>query len=291
MDTVAGSRFEMEFRPLSESAPHFGEVAPIPWDEETFGFRVADYRPGEFQRPEDGQKMAAALDRWSRENDVELIGCRVPGDSFDVAALLQANGFRFIETQLRGTLPRLRPEAFAPSRLTPRTAEPGDHARIAEIAETAFSFGRYHADPRFPRVLADRRYRSWMERALSSPSPTCRVLVLGPVGRCSAFLHAEVAPGHVDLRLAAAAPGDSGIAAVELFRGTLRAFAAEGVTMATAVFSAANTAVANLYASLGFRFHDPKLLFHWHRPGSRHLISSAAVVSASPAYDGPPDSR
>ena len=44
-----------------------------------------------------------------------------------------------------------------------------------------------------------------------------------------------------------------------------------GYTRAKARISAANTAVVNIYAALGFQFTKPEVVLHWHSPGARHL--------------------
>ena len=137
---------------------------------------------------------------------------------------------------------------------------------------SAFTLGRYHADPRFPRALADRRYRIWVERALTEPHPGTLVLVIGSEGAPGGFLHAEIDKGVADIRLAAVEASAAGIAGPELFRGALHEFASRGATQATARISAANSAVLNIYASLGFRFDEPEIVFHWHRPNAAHLV-------------------
>jgi len=67
-----------------------------------------------------------------------------------------------------------------------------------------------------------------------------------------------------------------------LFRGALRELASRGASQATARISATNTAVLNIYASLGFRFHEPELVFHWHAPTATHLVPLAGVLTQTP---------
>lgn len=292
-------RFEAEHRPLAAESPELGTVALLPWDAEIFGFRVGDYLPGPPRalvgRTED---LGAQLGAWAAREDAELVGCRVSARPAALGALIEEAGFRFIEVQLRATLPRLRAEDLRAPRLTVRTAEGADHPRIAEIAASAFVFGRYHADPRFPREAADRRYRVWIERACAAPSSGSWIGVVGPPGAPRGFLQAEISAGPgisgatedsvrtADIRLAAVDPESAGIAGPELFLGSLHELVRRGVSSVTARISAVNSAVWNIYASLGFRFHEPELVFHWHRPGSKHLVTLDDSLAGQEGADG-----
>jgi RimJ/RimL family protein N-acetyltransferase len=267
-------RFETAYAALRADDLSLGEVGVLPWDGEIFGFGVADYRPGS---PEALERNAAdfvdALESWALRNAVELVGCRVPADSTKVSTLLEAAGFRFVELQTQATLARLDPGRLSPCRLTVRAAERADHEAIVALAGSAFAHGRYHSDSLFPRSLADRRFRAWAQRAISEPNGATWIGVVGPAGQPAAFLHAEMESGVADIRLTAADPEKAGVAGPELVLGTLHALASRGTRRVTARLSAANSAAMNVYASLGFRFHDPALVLHWIRPGAPHLAA------------------
>jgi hypothetical protein len=283
------SRFVADYRPVSPGAPELGSVAVLPWDADVFGFRVADYAAPDAHAlvgETATDRLARDIAAWAEREDVHLVGTRVPTTPSALGALLEHAGFRFVEIQLRATLPRLRGSELRAPRLTVRAAEPADYERIAEIAESAFTLGRYHADPRFPRALADRRYRVWIERALAEPSSSAWIAAVGPPGKPNGFLQTEIAgndaAARADIRLAAVDRESAGIAGPELFVGALHELARRGVSAVTARISAVNTSVWNIYASLGFRFHEPELVFHWHRPGSTRLVSLRDSLAAGP---------
>lgn len=262
--TVSADRFAPHYETLGRDAENTGRIARLDWDSDIFGFGVADYEPPA-EVPVESDLLADRLAAWEERNAINLVSCRANATSAALADRLSAAGFRFLELQLRATLPRLRDATLRTPRLTVRTPAPEDHLRLIEIAGTAFEFGRYHADSRFPRALADRRYRLWVEGALADPSEQSRLFVVGPVGEPVGFLHVFVADGVADLRLAGVDRA-AGIAGPELFLGALKQFAAEGVERVTARLSAANTAAVNLYASMFFRFHQPQLVFHRGEP-------------------------
>jgi RimJ/RimL family protein N-acetyltransferase len=265
-------RFETPYAALRANDPALGEIGVLPWDGEIFGFAVADYR----LRSVDGLERGAAefvdaLEGWALRNAVELVACRAPADSTRASTLLEAAGFRFIELQMQATLARLDPERLSPCHLTVRAAERADHEAITTLAGSAFAHGRYHSDSLFPRSLADRRFRAWMQRAISEATPATWIGVVGPAGQPAAFLHAETESGVADIRLTAADPEKASLAGPELVLGTLHALASRGARRVTARLSAANSAAINVYASLGFRFHEPAVVLHWIRPGAPHL--------------------
>jgi len=262
---VPADRFATHYEALGSDARDMGRIARLGWDSDIFGFGVADYEPPA-ETPVESGLLADRLAAWEERNAVDLVSCRVSAASAALADRLSAAGFRFLEVQLRATLPRLRDAALRAPRLTVRTPAPEDRLRLIEIAGTAFRFGRYHADPRFPRALADRRYRAWVEGALADRSEQTRLFVTGPVGQPVGFLHVVIVERVADLRLAGVDPDDAGIAGPELFLGALKQLALEGVERVTARLSAANTSAINLYASMSFRFHEPQLVFHRGEP-------------------------
>lgn len=264
------AEFDAAFTDLSREHPEWGLVATLPWDGEIFGFNVGEYRPGPLEALRSTPSLLRArLASWAAEHDVELIACCTEGDDTRLRVAVSDLGFRFVETSLRATLPRLGAGRLPPCRATVRRAEGADHDALEKIAATSFHHGRYHADPWFPRELADRRYLQWLRSALSDPAAGTHVYVVGPRGGVKGFLHAEVKDSVADLRLGAVDPDiNPGTAGFSLFLGTMHALAEIGVRSVVARVSATNTAVLNLYAALGFRFSDPEVVLHWHRDQS-----------------------
>ena len=285
-------QFGADYVPLDAEAPAWGTVALLPWDAEVFGFPVGEFRPGGAEKI--GAKWPALcerLARWARQQQVEIVCCRIPASDNPLSGLLEACGFRFVEASLRATLSPLSPERLPEARVGVRPALPEDRSRLLAIAESAFDSGRYHADARLPRALANARYRFWLENALTRPGPGTRVFALGEPGRPAGFFHVEVEAGAADLRLGAVDPaGNSGIAGFALYAGVVRLLAAEGVRRASARLTATNTAVVNLYAALGFRFAEPEIVRHWHSPIATHLLplEEAATVPAQAHGQSPP---
>lgn len=182
-------------------------------------------------------------------------------------------GFVPVDFNLMATHPSLKALSLPESRFTLRPAGPEDHGEILRIAGSAFSFGRYHGDPRFPRKLANARYIQWMQRALEYANSDDKVLVLGAPGAVIGFMNVVVRNGHADLRLGAIdSSNELGFPGFFLYAEVLRLMRDTGVRRASAKISAANTRVLNVCARLGFQFSNAEAVYHWHAPDAPHLL-------------------
>jgi hypothetical protein len=259
------SNFQLEFVPLSEDpSMEWGQIAYVPWDSSTMGWGVAEYRLPS-PRPQAGPAWLHGLERWVAAHRVRLVSCTVPGEDFMAQSHLSHLGFHFVDYALCVTLPNLRQASLPPLDEPLHLAQPEDRETILHIAESSFSFGRFHNDPLIPSARAGLRYRQWMERALDQPRPTTRVYVHRTGASVDGFLHAEVTDTTADLRLAAVrAPARSPVSGAVLYVSLMHEFKRAGVRRVTAKIGAGNTAVMNLYAAMGFRFSQPTLSYHWH---------------------------
>lgn len=276
---MAESGFRADFQPLVRERPAWGEVALLPWDCDLFGFAVAEYRVGKWEAvAEQSGAIRAALDTWAAARGVQLICCRVPADHSGLLFLLPAWSFTFIDFDLQAMLPRLQRATLPVIKIPVRGAAPDDGPALARIAETAFRFGRYFADPLFPPPLASRRYGAWLHNALAGTNAGEQVYVIGGLGRVTGFLHVVIKDSVADLRLGAVdLSHQSGIAGFNLYAGVLHALKGQGAGRVVARLSAANTAVMNIFADLGFRFFRAEATFHWHAPGAVHLLPPSGL--------------
>lgn len=286
--------FRAVYSPLCNAHPPLGEVAVLPWDEHIFGFRVGELRPAASPSTHEalrsGHELRDQLLHWATDEDVMLISARTKPTDHSLRILLVEAGFEWVEQSLQVMLPRLRNGTLPQARLNVRLADPKEHAVLDDIAATAFSSGRYHADPRFPKELADRRYRWWLKQALREPTDGTRIYVIGPADRPTGFLHAEINGALADIRLAAVTQDSKrnmGITGVHLYLSTLHVLAEDGVRRVVAQVSAANTPVMNIYSSLGFQFTRPEYIFHWHRPGTGERYRRLAEMTGDVQNSNP----
>ena len=160
--------------------------------------------------------------------------------------------------------------------------------QIEEIAGHTFRHGRYHADPRFPPDLADRRYRHWVRSACISTSPADRVYVVGKPGNVKGFFQLRLVEDRAEVGIMGVAESAKGSpAALDLMTGMQLDLKALGTRWITAKLSAGNTRIMNLVAHFGWRFRNPQATFHWHAPDARHLLPPG-VIPRSEGRSGDP---
>lgn len=243
-----------------------GEATPVPWDIEHFGFPVWHWAVSPRALAQScAADVELAVSAWATRTEARLLSASLPGTDLSSVSLLQGAGFRVVDYALAVRHARLQHASFQLPDLPVREATPDDRAGVLEIAGTGFSFGRYHTDPQFPRALANRRYVRWVDAALAGADPDAVVLVTGPAGRPSGFMYAGLAGSVARLHLAGVAPEFcGGPTSVGLYVGAIKALRDRGARVAESAVSAANIAVINLYAGLGFRFSAPRVVMHRH---------------------------
>jgi GNAT superfamily N-acetyltransferase len=254
--------------------PAWGEVAILPWDSRIFGFPVAQYRPGKLSAVlEDRASVFQSLLAWSREHNVQLMSCTVPGNQFQWLALLNTLGFRFVDYNVRVRLRDLQNAKLPEARMTVRPAEPPDQSAVEHLAGTSFGFSRYHADALFPSELSDLRFRKWMTHAFGIAGLETLIYVMGEPGNVIGFYHVELKAGIADLRLAAVDRSlQRTMVGFELYCAVLHRLRTAGAREVISKISVANMGVMRVYLRLGFELAEPEPVFHWHVPGSSRLL-------------------
>lgn len=266
--------FRREYDYLSASSPEWGKIALLPWDEKIFGFPVADLQLGPNPpRIQDLPLFVNALEAYSARTKAELVSTHTRGDDMSAIALLERIGFSLVDFSLMATTSRFKTALASSSGTALREATAEDHPSICRIAGTAFQFGRYHTDPRFPRDLANARYVHWMQNALSGANPNNFVFVLGPPREIVGFMDAVICDGRADLRLAAIdLQKSTGFSGILLYADSIRAVQEHGAKSVLAKVAAANTPVINVLSMLGFQFSSPEATFHWHALNPSNIV-------------------
>lgn len=126
---------------------------------------------------------------------------------------------------------------------------------LLKICNGAFSHGRFHRDFNVSEVQANLRYNNWLEQ-------------LHKAGKVRSLLYRDELAGFIAvddnklvLHALAEALRGRGLAKY-LWTPVCRALFDAGHAEVTSSVSAANLAVVNLYARLGFRFRNPVDIYH-----------------------------
>lgn len=172
-------------------------------------------------------------------------------------ALLHAHRFHYCDTLLatRARRASLRAPAPRPGLPVLTVAADPDPEQTLAICHGAFVHGRFHRDFQLPRAGADLRYDNWLRQLLAAGA----VYGLYRDGALAGFI------GHHGPTLVLHAVAEScrgqGLAKYWWHQVASQLFDA-GHDQVHSSISAANVAVLNLYASLGFSFDRPQDIYH-----------------------------
>jgi ribosomal protein S18 acetylase RimI-like enzyme len=227
-------------------------LAPAPYDAAAFGMPAWE--------------LAACTPEALRLADATPGLQTIKVDPLADKALLEQHGFHYCDTLLgtRATPAQLRAPA-------PRAGLPNlpnlpnlphlhialapDPQRTLAICHGAFEHGRFHRDYALPRAGADLRYDNWLRQLLAA-------------GTVYGLYRDDVLSGFIGyhgatLVLHAVAPECRGQGlAKHWWHQAAEALFRAGQPEVRSSISAANLAVLNLYASLGFSFQHPQDIYH-----------------------------
>lgn len=219
-------------------------LAPAPYDAAAFGMPAWE--------------LAACTPEALRRADATPGLQTIKVDPLADKALLERHGFHYCDTLLgtRATPAQLRAPAPRAAGLPAlHIALAPDPQRTLAICHGAFAHGRFHRDYALPRAGADLRYDNWLRQLLAAGT----VYGLYRDGVLSGFIACHGAM----LALHAVAPECRGQGLAKYWwHQAAEALFLAGQAEVRSSISAANLAVLNLYASLGFSFHHPQDIYH-----------------------------
>jgi GNAT superfamily N-acetyltransferase len=221
-------------------------LTPAPWDQAAFGLPAWELNA----------YSAAALELADATPGLQSIKLDPLADK----RLLQAHGFYYADTLLEtaaGAAQLRAPDGPMPAglRLLPAGAPGFDGAAALAICHGAFRHGRFHRDQAMDQAGAARRYDNWLAQLIAA-------------GQVYGLYHGDALAGFIgyhghSLVLHALAPEWRGRGLAKWWwRLVLAQLYAAGHARVTSSISAANMAVLNLYASLGFSFGRPQDIYH-----------------------------
>jgi ribosomal protein S18 acetylase RimI-like enzyme len=239
------------------------------WDREHFGHAVA--RIEHLQGTDQAvlQQLADGAAAHLAARGALMCSARLANDALGALHCLERAGFRYVELILAPwrDLSGWKPRRFGVTRPT----GPEDLDRMCALARRAFRTDRFHRDLRFERAAADGVYEKWIRswHAEQSPERQSLVLLVGdevagflmfelqePLGKASDVV-ARVVLNAVD-------PAHSGRGhGFRMYCDALD-IASDVARFCTADVAAANPAVLNLYAKLGFQLTSSgDVTMHW----------------------------
>ncbi|MDO5674706.1 MAG: GNAT family N-acetyltransferase [bacterium] len=237
----------------------------VPWDEAVFGYPVVEINALSVGDYLQAKAEYAVFQEWLRKEQVRLVSCRLPHTQLQESFFLESMGFCFVEMVLhpqKGKLSSHRMPKKAKN-ICIVAAEEADIPALQDIAQHAFRYERYHADPRIDTQLAGKRYANWVRNASNHSSQ--QLLKIMDADLLLGFFVVEATEKQsVYWHLTAIAPERQGIGYGRLvWNAMLNYHRQHGFEAVRTTISARNIEVLNLYSKLQFRFAPPEMTFHW----------------------------
>jgi ribosomal protein S18 acetylase RimI-like enzyme len=241
----------------------------VAWDSAVFGFPVLQISYLQLHS-EGGGADFGKFEEIRDKAGAGIVSCRLNHNALVESMMLEDHGFRFVEMVYQPQLDDLsRSPEPVHGFLAARPGSTGDLPAVLEIAGTAFSNERFHADPRLPSEYGDKRYRNWVRSSVGHPRQRLTVLLDGK--RLVSFFVTEMLPDGTDYwHLNAVSPSEQGRGyGRRAWMTMVRQAKEKGAKRVRTCVAARNHRVINLYARLGFLFPPPMMTFHWVRARSR----------------------
>lgn len=214
-------------------------IKATPWDEAVFGMHTAE--------------VVEYSDAALREAVQTPGHYTIKVDPLADKQLLHKYGFHYCDTLLEPfcTLQKLKPVMHPDATISKQAEWEG----LLQICHGAFAHGRFHRDFNLDKARADFRYDNWLHQLYEKQA----VYGLYWQGELAGFI------AHTDnnLVLHAVAESQRGKGRAKYWWSAVSAelFSAGHAEVKSSI-SAANLAVLNLYASLGFSFRHPLDVYH-----------------------------
>ena len=231
-------------------------IRPLVWDSEAFGFTVA-----RIENIDDPAAQLPVVQAQLIADGIALAYWEAPhGDEPSRLAALR-NGSELINSRVLLDI-GLTGQAAS----EPRTIVDPDPAQRCVLDELALASGwssRFALDPRFPRPVFERLYRTWMENSLNG-SFADAVIVAGEGDAIDGMVtvSAKGGQGQIGLFGVAATARGKGVGK-KLLREALGWFAREGCARASVVTQGENEVALAIYQSCGFAISAHSDVFHF----------------------------
>lgn len=248
----------------------------LPWDVKVLGVNVASISNLEINNElKKQQGFPSEFWNWIDLNNVKLISCRLPITSFPETKFLESEDFNFVEVALHPHLRKISSFQGETNDFIATPLDPNDVSEIAEMAQTAFRYERFHADPRIDDAAASLRYKNWVEN-LSAFSDQNALKILDPRGETAGFfIYTVSSDGDVDWLLTALGDKHRGQGfGYNAWSSVLEFHKHEKHRSVSTTITAQNSPVLRLYGQLGFSYLPPEVTFHWVNPEVKKLLGS-----------------
>lgn len=240
----------------------------VPWDSELLSRPVAQIENIEVREIKNAKQDFGEFLRWKVNNGIQFSSGRIAENNLLESQLLQENGYRYSELNYQPELTLADRKFGKEAEFEFLTALESDRAELVNMAANIFHHSRFHDDPYLGPQLGNFRYARWMDNAFVAAHQEV-VKCVRDERIIAFFVEEHRSESQVFWSLVGLAPGLEGQGlGGRVWRSYLSKLSDSGIKRVSTSISSRNTAIFNLYVSLGFRFPAPSVTYHWHAIGN-----------------------
>ena len=234
-------------------------------DSTIFGKKIYNLDASLFSElnPSEYSNLLKFIDENSKLLKVDLIGVRVPQSNLDLTFQLENFGYKFIETNYQPYISVSDIKNVDHRQFSFVEAKNDTLIEISDEVLCMFEYGRYHQDVHACNDLASLRYKKWLLNTATNTNQVTYV-AYDLHGKVIAFFVIDNSISDVaHLSLVGVMKNYRGKGLAKTIWCELFSFlrSLDYKVISTSI-SSHNIPIFNMYASLGFRFLEPKVTFH-----------------------------
>lgn len=253
--------WDIDRKKYSETGVEF-EYFRVPWDEQIFNVPIAQIENFQVRNIDAARVAFDSFEEWTRRENIHLCSVRVPHSKVVEIAFLQQRGFKFVELNYHPERSLIELEITADKLLNVEAINDNDRERLNGIAESIFTFGRFHNDPELGPALGNLRYSRWIRNSLNDSS-LMTYKIESDSQMVAFFVSEEGADASIYWWLNGMLPEFAGKGlGKNVWTAMMAHHSKNGMARVHTSISSHNTPILNLYASLGFRFPEPLATLH-----------------------------
>lgn len=234
-----------------------------------FGFFVAEIKKIEIRSP-DYKRDYEDFKQWLQENNITFCNTKIPHQSFNESRVLQDNNFYFMEVNYKPYLTIGTQNYMIPPEIHIELASQNDLPDLYNIISHSFKYERFHKDPSIGTALANQRYNFFLKQSIENKNQAVYKFIYADkiIGFFSVLYDSAHQSAHWLLTALHQDYHSKGLG--KKIWNTMIQFHIDQdrLKKITTSISSQNIVVLNLYASLGFRFESPTIVYHWVKSGT-----------------------
>jgi hypothetical protein len=237
------------------------EYLLTPWDTKSLGFNTAEININGYTEFQNFKEDYSIFENELVKCNVKFIYTRVSNLDKHLRNFLQKAGFYFVETSIELNLNKLSNfERRKLPKIEYKIAAKDDLAFIKNIARDSFNFGRFHEDVNISITKSRLRYFNWIDDLVKQNAEIYVAKIGGSIIGFN-IQKSDYSKKTTTLVLAGCKQGAE-IFSMSLWNEIIDENKTKGINQISALISASNIGVFNLYLNFNFIVKNTYFGFH-----------------------------